>query len=361
MSNKNFEIINARVTFKNMPIHKIEKFSFKDITLAYEAFKKISNVSECLIIQNAFRVEVFFVVNLETGEIPDVRRTEGKTLTLNKIEETWESLTELGVHDVDHFDQTLEVYKNTDVYLHLLRLATGLDSIIVGRKEILDEIKDSISSAKQAQVFGKILDKLFESSIRIGTKIRDSTGIGKEIISIGDIAIKTTEEKTGIGGKHVLLIGTGETAAMVAKSLNQKNYAFDVTSRIIERATSFSKLLGGTPLKFEDVLAGFDKFDIIFVATTADYFVINYDILRIIMENKKKGTLLIDVSDPRAVDEKVSKFPGMKLMFRDQISELVEENEQTRMNKIPDVEKMISKEVPIIEALMKRLDPELIA
>jgi glutamyl-tRNA reductase len=361
MSKNNFEIINARITFKNVPIHKIEKFSFKNVATASEAFKKISDVMECVILQNAFRVEVFLVINLEQGEVPDRRRSEGKPFTINQIQETWESLSELEEHDLDHFDQTLEVYKDADVIHHLLRLVSGLDSIIIGRKEILDEIKDAVSSAKQAGVVGKILEKLFDSCIRIATRVRESSEISEGLVSIGDIAVKTAEDKTGIDKKHVLLIGTGETAAMVAKALNKKKHAFDVTSRIIERATSFSKLLGGTPLKFEDVLAGFDKFDIIFVATTADYFFINYDILRIVMENKKKGTLLIDVSDPRAVDEKVSKFPGMKLMFRDQISELVEENEQTRMNKIPDVEKMISKEVPIIEALMKRLDPELIA
>jgi len=350
MSKNNFQIINARVTFKNVPIYKLDKFSFEDLTVAYESFKKISDVSECLIIQNAFRVEVFLVVNLETGEIPDARRTEGKTLTIAQIKHTWESLTELDDHDVEHFDQTIEVYRNTDVYLHILRLATGLDSIIVGRKEILDEIKESISTAEQAGVFGKILNKLFDASIRIAIKIRDSTAISEEIISIGDMAVKTAEEKTGLAGKHVLLIGTGETGAMVAKSLNIKNYSFDVTSRTIERATSFSKLLGGKPIKFEDSLSGFDKFDIL----------INYDQIRRVMEKKTKGTLLVDVSEPRAVDEKVATFPGMKLMFRDQIGELVEENRISREKKVPAAEEMISKEVPIIEAMLKRLDAEIV-
>jgi len=191
-------------------------------------------------------------------------------------------------------------------------------------------------------------------------KIRDSTAISEEIISIGDMAVKTAEEKTGVAGKHVLLIGTGETGAMVAKSLNIKNYSFDVTSRTIERATSFSKLLGGKPIKFEDSLSGFDKFDIIFVATTADYFLINYDQIRRVMEKKTKGTLLVDVSEPRAVDEKVATFPGMKLMFRDQIGELVEENRISREKKVPAAEEMISKEVPIIEAMLKRLDAEIV-
>src|SRR3970040_2510627 len=77
-----------------------------------------------------------------------------------------------------------------------------------------------------------------------------------------------------------------------------------------------------------------------------------------VMQNKKKGTMILDISDPRAVDEKVSSFPGMKLMFRDQVSEMYEEDAQSRKGKVPAVEEMISKEVPIIEATMKRLDAE---
>jgi glutamyl-tRNA reductase len=360
MSKTNFEIINARVTFKNIPIHKIERFSFKDLKVACETFKKISNVSECVIIQNPFRVEIFMVVNLETGEdLPDVRRPEGKILTINQIEETWKSLTELTEYDLDHFDQTLEVYKNTDVYLHLLRLATGLESIVVGRTEIIDEIKDAISIAKQTKVSGKVLDKLFDTAIRIASKIRDSTGISKGTISIGDVAVKTIDEKAGIDSKKkIILIGTGETAAMVARALHKKGGKFDVSSLTIERATGFSKNMGGNPVNFEEVLTGFDKYDIVIVATTADYFLINYDSLKMAMQNKKKGTLILDISDPRAVDEKVSSFPMMKLLFMDQVAELYEEDVQARKGKVPAVEEMIAKEVPIMDETMKRIDSE---
>jgi len=359
VSENNFDLINARVTFKNVPLDKLERFSFKDIPAACESFKKISGVSECVIVQNSFRVEIFLVINLEKGEAPDRRRSEGKYLIINKLEETWISLTELEEHDIDHFDQTIEVYKNTDVFLHLLKLASGLETIFIGRVEILDELKESISSAKQAEVSGRILNKLFDISLRVATRIRDSTEISKEVLTIGNIALKTAEEKAGLDGKkRVLLIGTGKTAAMVAKSLNKKAIPFEVASMTIERATGFSKILGGTPIKFEDALLEFDKFNIIFVATTADYFLINYERIKRVMENKKTGTMILDVSDPRAVDEKVSSLRGVKLMFRDQISEMYEENLKATRNKVPAVEEMISKEVPIIEATMKRLEPE---
>ena len=310
MSENSFNVINARVTFKNIPLHEIEKFSFKDRKLACESFKKISDVSECVIVQNSYRVEVFMVVNLDTGENPDARRPEGQALTINQIQKTWASLTDLQQHDLDHFDQILEMYKNTEVYLHLLRLATGLESLVIGRTEVVNEINDSIASAKQNNVSGRVLNKLFENSLRVAKKIRESTGISEGIISHGDIAVKTAEEKTGVEGKKVLLIGTGETAAMVTKSLNKKKYPFDVTSRTIERATGFSKLFGGTPVDFEEVIAGFDKFDIIIVATTADYFLINFEKIKRVMENKKKGTLILDISDPRAVDEKIATLPS---------------------------------------------------
>ncbi len=362
MGKTNFEIINARVTFKTIPIHKIERFSFKDLKVACETFKKISNVSECVIIQNPFRVEIFMGVNLEIGDVPDVRRPEGKILTINLIEETWKSLTDLTEYDLDHFDQTLEVYKNRDAYLHLLRLATGLESIVVGRTEIIDEIKEAISIAKQAEVSGKMLDKLFDNSIRIANRIRDSTGISKGTISIGDVAVNTVDEKAGIDAKKkVLLVGTGQTASMVAKALGKKGATFDVTSLTLERATGFSKNLGGNPVEFEEVLTGFDKYDIVIVATTSDYFLINYDVLKRSMQNKKKGTLILDISDPRAIDEKVSTFPMTKLLFRDQIAEMYEEDVRARKGKVPAVEEMISKEVPIIDETLKRAEPEPIA
>ncbi len=358
MGKSDFNITNVRVTFKNIPIHTLEKFAFKDIPAACEAFKKISGVSECVIVQTTSRVEIFTVTVMEK-DAPDVRRGEGKHLIMHKIKETWISLTQLDQFDIDHFDQILEVYENTDVYLHLLRLASGLDSVVVGNETILDELKTSISNAKQAKVSGKLLNKLFDNSIRIATRIRDSTGIGKGVTSVGDIAVKIAQDIAGLDGKkHTLLMGTGETAAMVAKSLNKKGYPFDVTSKTIERSTGFSKIQGGKPIEFQDVLKGFDKFDIIFVATTADYFILNHDKLRVVMESKKSGTMILDISEPRAVDESVSTLPGVKLMFRDQITEMEERNLKAREDTVLAVEKMISKEVPIMAATMQQLEPE---
>ena len=355
MSENNFQIMNARVTFKNVPIHKLANFSFKDVSAACKSFMEISSVSECVIIQTASRIEVFTVGNVQRGEIPDARRVEGKNLDINKILKTWASLVELNQFDLDHWDQTLEIYKNVDVYENLLRLASGLESFVVGKEEIIEELQESILIARQAKTSGKILDKLFDSCIRIATNIRESTGIGKDIVTVGDKAVKLTEEYVGdIGKKHVLLIGTGETAGLVAKALGKKDYPFDVTSMTIERATGFSEKMGGKPIEFEGVLPGFDKFDIIFVATTADAFLITFDKINRVMEKKKKGTLIFDLSEPRTVDEKISSIKGIKFVNPSQISEMIDESTKVRKDAVSAATKMIGKEIPILEATMKQ-------
>jgi len=334
-------IINARITFKKSPIHVLEKFAFKDMPNACLTFKKNSSVSECVIIQTCNRIELF-----AASDNPNI----------DKIKSTWASLTG---QEESVFRDTLEVCENKDAYEHLLKLTSGLESLVVGEEQILGQIKESISVARQTRASGKRLNKLFDRSIRIGTRIRNSTGIGRGGISLGSMAVKLAEENVDdIKSKHVLLIGTGEAATMVAKSLKKRGYAFNVTSRTVERAIGFSQTLGGTPIKFEEVLSGFSNYEIIFVATTAPYFLVTFDKMKDAMKNKKSGAMILDLSNPRTVDEKVATIPGIKLMNIDQIAEMVDKNMKKRKDKVSTVENIISEEVPVIEATMKRLDAE---
>ena len=334
-------IINARVTFRKSPIHVLEKFAFKDMPDACLTFKKNSSVSECVIIQTCNRIELFATSNNHN---------------VDEIKNTWASLT--GLED-NAFKDTLEICENKDAYEHLLKLTSGLESLVVGEEQILGQIKESISAAREINASGKRLNKLFEKSIKIGTRIRNSTGIGRGGISLGSMAVKLAEENVDdIKSKHVLLIGTGEAATMVAKSLKKRGYTFNVTSRTLERSVGFSQTLGGKPIKFEDVLSGFNNYEVIFVATTAPYFLVSFDRMKDSMKNKKSGMMILDLSNPRTVDEKVARIPGIKLMNIDQIAEMIDKNMKNRRGKVSTVENIISEEVPIIEATMKRLDAE---
>ncbi|MFB5617020.1 MAG: glutamyl-tRNA reductase, partial [Nitrosopumilus sp.] len=206
---------------------------------------------------------------------------------------------------------------------------------------------------------GQHLNTLFDKAIRMGTRIRNSSGIGAGGISVGSMAVKLAEENIDeLKTKKVLLIGTGEVSTLVAKSLEKRGYSFDVTSRTIGRSETFCETMGGSPVKFEEVLSGFDKYDVIFVATTAPYFLVTNDRITEAMKNKTNGIMILDLSNPRTVDEKVATIAGVKLMNLDQIAEMVEKNMNARLNKVKTVENIINEEVSVLEASMKRLEAE---
>ena len=337
----NQNIINARVTFRNSPIHILEKFTIKDMENAYEQFKDQSGLDECVIIQTCNRIELF---------------GKSKTYDSDKIKNTWATITGL---EKEAVDENIEVVENQEALHHLLKLTSGLDSMVLGEEQILGQIKKSITSAREVKASGQHLNTLFDKAIRTGTRIRNASGIGAGGISVGSMAVKLAEENIDeLKTKKVLLIGTGEVSTLVAKSLERRGYAFDVTSRTMGRSETFCETMGGSPVKFEEVLSGFDKYDVIFVATTAPYFLVTNDRITEAMKNKSNGMMILDLSNPRTVDEKVATIGGVKLMNLDQIAEMVEKNMNARQNKVKIVENIINEEVSILEASMKRLDAE---
>jgi len=337
----NQKIINARVTFRNSPIHVLEKFTFKDLNDAYSSFKKHSGLSECVILQTCNRVELF---------------ATAKGYDIEKIKKTWASLAGL---EESVFKENLELSENEEVYHHLLKLTSGLDSMVIGEEQILGQIKNSITEARNAKFSGERLNTLFDKAIRIGTRVRNSTGISKGGISVGSMAVKLAEENVdNLKSKRILLIGTGESATLVAKSLKKRAYEFFISSRTLERSKAFAQTLGGKPIRFEDVLSSFDQYDVLFVATSAPYFLVTFDRIKQAMDTKQNGIMILDLSNPRTVDEKVATLPGIKLMNLDQIAEMVDKNMRSRMGKVSTVENIISEELPLVEASMKRLDAE---
>ena len=337
----NQNIINARITFRNSPIHILEQFTIKDMNNAYEQFKKHSGLDECVIIQTCNRIEVF---------------GKSKTYDSEKIKKTWATIT--GIEE-EAFDENIEFVENQEALHHLLKLTSGLDSMVLGEEQILGQIKNSITSAREIKASGQHLNTLFDKAIRIGTRIRNSSGIGAGGISVGSMAVKLAEENIDeLKTKKVLLIGTGEVSTLVAKSLQRRGYEFDVTSRTIGRSETFCETMGGNAIKFEEVLSAFENYDVIFVATTAPYFLVTNERITEAMKNKNKGMMILDLSNPRTVDEKVATVGGVKLMNLDQIAEMVEKNMNARLNKVKTVENIINDEVSVLEASMKRLDAE---
>lgn len=335
------QILNARITYKNAAIHLLEKFTFKELDLAHEKFLK-AGFEECVILQTCNRVEVFATA---------IKHDEKRLLDI------WASIVGLSSTDFE----TVEIGKGKNALVHLMKLASGLDSLVVGEDQILGQVRRAFEFAKCNQYAGPRLSVIFDRALKVGSRVRAQTGINRGNVSIASVAVALAEEyfDDDLCGKQIMLVGTGEAASLLAKVLKRRQVNFLVTSRLPERARSFAEKVAGNPVPFDSALEMLPEIDIVFTATKAPYRLITYERIENAMRHRKNGGIMIfDLSNPRTVDERVATLHGVKLMNMDQIAELVGRNMRSRMKKVMSAEKLIESEIKSVDTMINRMKAE---
>jgi glutamyl-tRNA reductase len=342
LSLESSQFINLRVTFKNSPIHILEKFTFKDIFNTHKILLESKELDECIILQTCNRVEIF-----GTGISPNVDR----------IIEIWASLINLPITEIKN---NVIIDSGEEAIRHLAKLTSGLDSLVVGEDQILGQVKRSIDFSRKNGFCGPNLNILFDRTIKIGSKVRTATGINKGSMSIGSMAVNLAYEYfDDMNEKKILLIGSGEGASLIAKTLKQRNIKFFISSRTFERARSFAETVAGTPIPFEEALQKlYSDIDIVFISTVAPYYLLTYERMAEITENRQKALMIFDLSNPRTVEDKIATLNKTKLVNIDQISEIVEKNIRKRKKEIQSAEKIIEEEIFLIKDILKRKSSE---
>ncbi len=334
------KLLNLRVTYKNAPIHVLEKFAFRDIDQAHKSFLADSKVRECVILQTCNRVEMFVTLQ---NHLPQ------------EILEKWALITGLS-------DSSLELIQTSEdnkAVRHLLSLTSGLESLVVGEDQVLGQVKRAFEYARLNKFAGSYLSLVFSRAIKAGTRIRNQTGLNKGSVSIGSIAVNLAEDYIDdLQNKNVLLIGTGESASLIAKSLSKRHVGFTVASRTYERAKSFAQAVGGKPIEFESALSSLDIVDLLFVSTTAPYYLVTFDRVQTGMTQRKHGMMIFDLSNPRTVEDGVASIHGVKLVNMDQIAEIIDRNMRHKQYEIRYAEMMIDKEMKYMDALFRKMEAE---
>ena len=336
------QFVNIRVTFKSSPIHILEKFAFKDVFDAHQHLLNLSDLQECIILQTCNRVEIYGV-----GINPDY----------DNLINTWSSLINL---PADQVKNNVIINDGEEALKHLVKLTSGLDSLVVGEDQILGQVKRSLEFSRKNGFAGPNLNILFDKTIKIGSRVRTLTGINKGSTSVGSMAVNLAYEYfDDIKEKKILLIGSGEGASLIAKALKQRNMKFFVTSRTFERARSFADTVAGSPIPFETALEKInDNIDIVFISTVAPYYLLTYERIDNMMKNRNKGLMIFDLSNPRTVEDKIATLNNIKLVNIDQISEIVEKNVGRRKKEIQSAEKIINDELIAVKEILKRKSSE---
>jgi len=250
----------------------------------------------------------------------------------------------------------VEFYDHDETLTHLLRLASGLESMIVGEDQILGQIKELYAVAKNAGTTGNTLDTAFGKAIQVGKRVRTETGINKGSVSIGSAAVDLADEiLDGLTGKTILVIGAGEMGTLVARALAHKNIdAIYIANRTFERAEMLADELCGLAVPYSEIEDYIKTADVVISATSAPHYVLTKEIMSKAMENRDREILLIDIANPRDIEDAVTEVANVTLHNIDGLRIINEKNMHMRREEAKKAEVLIEEELVLLNAQFKR-------
>lgn len=253
------------------------------------------------------------------------------------------------VSDVDPkiFAQYLYINYDETAVRHLMRVAGGLDSMVLGEPQILGQITDAYEAALAQQAAGTVLSALFRAAIHAGKRARTETAISVNPASISSVAARLATELLGdLSGRQVLLIGAGEMGAIAARSLLSRGAAgITVANRTYKNALQLAKAWDGKAITFQQLPDVMAHVDIIISSTGAPHTILDRKQLEPVMAGRPARPLfIIDIAVPRDVDPNVVELPNIYLHDIDDLQSQAEENVLERKSEIPRVEAIVDEE-----------------
>lgn len=245
----------------------------------------------------------------------------------------------------------LYAQRGTDAVRHAFRVASSLDSMVVGEPQILGQVKDAYAKATSAGVLGSVLDRCFTKAFAVAKRVRTETGIAAGSVSVSsiacDLAAKIFEH---LRGKRVLLVGAGKMGESAAKHLAKQGAKLFVLNRSRERAVELAAACGGEPRSANELASELAMADIAICSTSSDRFVITTELMKEVARARKHRTLfLIDIAVPRDVDPRVGEMENVFLYDVDDLQKVAAENLAVRRKEAELAENIVEREVAEFE------------
>lgn len=295
-----------------------------------------------------FFEECFMISTCNRTELYGVTKSEG-------IPESSEQIFSLILDEMLSFKKALPFVENKNFYhlkdifaaTHLFKVATGLDSMVLGDVQILNQIRDHYSVASELKVSGPVMNKLLQSAVHTGKRTKTETEISKGAVSVSyaavDLAAKVFFD---LSQKTVLLIGAGETGELTAKHLIARGIGkLLITNRTVKKAEEMAESLHASAVPFDTFTSQLSEVDIVISSVGATEFVLTADQAHRVLKQRRSPLLIIDIGVPRNIDPAINKYENVFLHDMDSLSHIVEQNHARRRSCIPSVNAIMLEEL----------------
>lgn len=230
---------------------------------------------------------------------------------------------------------------------HLFRVAAGLESLVLGEREILGQVRDAAALARAAGSAGPTLERLFSAAVHVGRRAHAETGIGNGAVSVASAAVALATKVFGeLAGRCVLVVGAGDTGRLVAVRFHERAPgSLLIANRTLERAQELAAALGGQALALEELAAALERADVVVCATRAPGFVIDAAMVAQAMRRRPQRPLvLLDIAAPRDVDPAAARVDNVFVHPMDALHTITDQALSRRQREVPRVEALLEQE-----------------
>ena len=330
---------------KTADVELREKLAFNGPKLeeGLQRLRDIPGIRETAIISTCNRVEIYL-------HVKDVQQAFAaiKDFLVEFFEIRRESL-----------DTALYLHEDMAAVKHIFRVASSLDSMVVGEPQILGQLKDAFDFALEKKTTGVLLNRLLKKSISVAKRVRTETRIAENAVSISFAAVELAKKIfTDLAGKSFMLLGAGEMAELAAKHMmNNGVQDIIVANRTYERGCELSREFNGRAIRFEEFPAELAHTDIVICSTGASTFVLRKEHMQKVMkERKQKPVFIIDISVPRNVDPGINDVENVYLYDVDDLQGVVETNISERQKEAAKAEAIVEDEIETFKKWLMTLD-----
>ncbi|HTL72310.1 MAG TPA: glutamyl-tRNA reductase [bacterium] len=327
-------VVVIGLSHRSAPVALRERFAFAGdkIPLALQELREAGLASEGVVLSTCNRVEIYAVTPLAPAE------------AFAKIKQF---LIEHHAYDGALGDELYTIAEPHSLH-HLFKVASGLDSMVIGETEIFGQLKQAYELAFQHKHTGARLNKAFQRAFNVAKHIRTETNIQRGSVSVMSAAVELAEKIfTSLAEHEVLVIGAGETSEKTARALLSRGArGVVVTNRSPERATALAAELGGRTVPFAHWPEEFEKIDIAISSTAATQHLLDRAALEPLMKRRKhRPLLLVDIAVPRDIAPDVSELDNVYLYNVDDLQSIANDYLKLRQEEVVRCEKIIAEKV----------------